>query len=94
MRAVDGASFTNLSANSGTFRLLGGNYGACVIAGSWSSGSVTLEMLAGDDSTYVTCMTAFSANGYETAYLPAGTYKFVVATATGVYAVITRIPGE
>lgn len=93
MRAVDGKSFSNIAATTATFQLLGGQYGICV-TGTWSSGSVTLEMLAADGATFVTAATAFSTNTYETAYLPAGTYKFVVTTATAVYAAITRIPSE
>jgi hypothetical protein len=37
-------------------------------------------------------MTAFSADGYATAYLPAGTYRWAVATATGVYVRVRSIP--
>lgn len=94
MRAVDGKSFSNISATPATFTLLGGLYGIVVHAGTWNSGSATLEILAGDNTTYVTCATAFSADGYETAYLPQGTYKLVIASASAVYAVISRIPSE
>ena len=94
MRAVDGFTLSNASANSAPFQLNGGLYGITAIAGDWSSGSATLEILAADGSTYVTAATAFSANGYETAYLPQGTFKIAVASATGVYVTVRRIPGE
>jgi hypothetical protein len=93
LRALDGNTLSNASSNSATFQLLGGLYGITATA-TWSSGSVTLEMLGPDGSTFVTAATAFSANGYETAYLPPGTYKWVIATATAVYARVTRIPFE
>jgi hypothetical protein len=35
-----------------------------------------------DGSTYVTCLTAFSANGYATVELPPGQYQLAVASAT------------
>lgn len=52
---------------------------------------VTLQCLADDGSTYVTAMTAFSTNGLATAYLPSGSYRFAVASATAVYVDITGI---
>lgn len=84
-------TFGNISATTATFSLRGGQYAVEVHAGTWSSGSVTLERLAFDGSTYITCMTAFSADGFATAYLPSGTYKFVVTSATGIYIDLTGI---
>ena len=81
----ESATYSNISATTATFTLRGGQYGVTVHAGSWSSGSVTLQRLAFDGSTYVTCLTAFSADGYASVNLPAGTYKFTVASATGIY---------
>ena len=82
-------TWSNISATSAAFTLRGGLYGVTVIAGSW--GTVTLQRLADDGSTYVTALTAFSANGYASAYLPSGTYKLTIASATGVYADVTSI---
>jgi hypothetical protein len=84
-------SYSNISATTAPFSLRGGNYAVTVHAGSWSSGSVTLQRLAADGSTYVTCLTAFSADGYATVNLPSGTYKFTVASATGIYVDITGV---
>jgi hypothetical protein len=42
-------------------------------------GTVTLQVLAGDNSTYLTAATAISANGVALVDLPAGTYKFAIA---------------
>ncbi|MGE3279683.1 MAG: hypothetical protein AB7H90_03505 [Alphaproteobacteria bacterium] len=93
MRPIDGYLATNISATTAAFKLRGGLYGVDAIA-TWGGGSVTLQRVAGDGSTMVTAMTAFSANGYATAYLPPGDYKLAVATATGVYVNVRRIPGE
>jgi hypothetical protein len=82
--------YKNVSATQGPFTLRGGQYGVTVLA-TWGGGSVTLQRLGDDGSTYVTVLTAFSANGYATAYPPSGTYQFAIATATGVYVNITSI---
>jgi hypothetical protein len=42
-------------------------------------GTVTLQTLAADGSTWLTAMTAFAANGYESADLPSGTYRVALA---------------
>jgi hypothetical protein len=88
---TDDIKHSNISANTSTFVLSGGLYGVSAIA-TWGGGSATLQMLSADGSTYVTAMTAFSADGYATAYLPAGTYRWAVATATGVYVRVRSIP--
>lgn len=87
---VDTYTFVNIAASPAAFTLRGGQYAVTVHA-TWGGGSATLQRLASDGLTYVTCLTAFSADGYATANLPSGTYKFTIATATGVYADITSI---
>lgn len=84
------ASYSNISATTAAFTLPAGNYGVTVTA-TFGGGSVTLQRLAADASTYVTCLTAFTAAGYATVLLPSGSYKFAVATATGVYVDISSI---
>jgi hypothetical protein len=84
------ATFSGISADTAAFNLEAGNYGVTVI-GTFGGGSVTLQRLAADASTYVTCLTAFTAAGYATVLIPSGTYKFDVVTATGVYVDITAI---
>lgn len=93
MRARDSYLANGISATTAAFALAGGLYGIDYMA-TWGGGSVTLQKLLGDTTTYVTAATAFAANGYVTVNLPAGTYKLAVATASGVYVQIVRIPGE
>lgn len=81
---------SNLSATTGAFQLSGGAYGVTVSA-TFGGGSVTLQRLASDGSTYVTCLTAFTAAGYASVNLPPGTYKIAIATATAVYADVMAI---
>lgn len=83
-------TFSNISATTTAFTLPAGNYGVTVTA-AFGGGSVTMQRLAADASTYVTCLTAFTAAGYANVLLPAGTYKFAVATATGVYVDVAAI---
>jgi hypothetical protein len=88
--SVESVVFKNVAATQGPFTLRGGSYGVSAIA-TWGGGSLTLQRLADDGATYVTCLTAFSANGYASVNLPAGTYQFAIATATAVYCDITSI---
>jgi hypothetical protein len=85
-----GRSFSNISATTAAFSLPAGNYGVTVTA-SFGGGSVTLQRQAADGSTWVTCLTAFTAAGYATVLLPAGSYRFSIATATAVYVDIAAI---
>jgi hypothetical protein len=75
--ATDNKTFANISATSASFPLLGGTYGMSCVASTY--GTVTLQTLAADGSTWLTAMTAFAANGYESADLPSGTYRVALA---------------
>ena len=94
-RARDSQAFSNISASTAPFTLAGGRYGADAVA-TFGGGSVKLQRLLGDGSTYasVSSATDFTAAGYGTADIPAGQYRFTIATATAVYASIARVPGE
>lgn len=87
---IDQQQYSNVSATQGPFKLYGGQYGVTVTA-TWGGGSATLQRLSADGSTYVTCLTAFAANGYASVGLPPGTYQIAIATATAVYVDITSI---
>lgn len=89
----DGISFSNIAATTTAFALRGGMYGVTAKA-SWGGGSATVQRLAVDGTSYVTCLTAITADGFSTAYLPAGTYKVAIATATAAYIDIVEIPGR
>lgn len=98
MRACDGYSQSNFSASSDdvAFDLVGGEY-AVNVSATWSGGTVTLQFLQLDGSTWtaVSANTTFTDDGFFTPIkLPAGKYRFHVATATAVYAGISRVPGE
>ena len=87
---ADGIFLSNASASSAATSLVGGLYGILATA-SWGGGSVTLQALAGDGSTYITVLPAFTADGFATLDLPAGSYRLTVSTATAIYASVVRI---
>jgi hypothetical protein len=75
--AGDAQGFSNINATTAAFHLLGGKYGVTVKASTY--GTVTLQILAADGSTYLPAMTAFAADGYASADLPEGQYKVALA---------------
>lgn len=87
---VEKVSYSNISATPATFKLRGGCYGVTVNA-TWGVGSLTLQRLSVDGTTFVTVMTAFTADGFQSANLPGGTYKLLLATATALYVDVTSI---
>jgi hypothetical protein len=85
----DGFLVQGASATQGPFSLLGGKYGvSCVVTGT--AGTITLQILGPDGSTFVTAA-SFTASGFATVDLPAGKYQVAIATATGVYVSVIPI---
>ena len=94
MRAVDQVKVENASATGAATNLRGGKYLFAAVA-TFNGGTVGVEMLMPDGSTW-TAISALSitAAGVATADLPPGQYRISIATATAVYAALTRVPGE
>jgi hypothetical protein len=82
--------FEDDDSTPASFILRGGLY-AITITATWGGGSVTLQRLAADGTTYITVMDAFSDDAFETISLPPGTYRLLMATASAMYADITSI---
>ena len=95
MTPSESVQFKNISATPAAFALKGGLYELAAVA-TWGGGSVDLQSLGPDGSTWMDTDPAMTltADGRVQAHLPAGQYKLTVATATGVDATITRIPTE
>ena len=89
---TDSKIFSNISATTAPFTLDGGLYMVAVVA-TFGGGNVELQGLGPDGSTYLSLPTALklSANGMISGYCPPGQYKFVVTTATAVYASVAGI---
>jgi len=81
--------FSNISATTDNFPLLGGVYQVAVIGTSF--GTVTFEQLGPDGSTYLNVDAAYSANGGGTYFIPPGLYRFAISSTTAVYAEVKRI---
>jgi len=73
----DSKAFSNISATTSPFPLRGGTYTVDVIGSTF--GTVTLQRLGPDASTWLTALTAFSASGTANATLPDGSYRVALA---------------
>jgi len=91
MTSSQAVSFSNIGATTAAFQLSGGKY--AIMAAATGSGTMGLQILGPDGSTFIAAHTAFAAvTGFVVVDLPPGQYKFVIATFTAVYATICRIP--
>jgi hypothetical protein len=77
-QGADAHGESNLAATGNAFTLKGGTYQVSVVA-TFGGGSVTLQRLGPDGSTYLPALTAFSASGVANATLARGTYKVALA---------------
>jgi hypothetical protein len=83
-------TWLNIAATPASFSLAGGLYGITATA-TWGGGTVTLQRLAPDASTYIATPAAFAADAYLSVYLPSGTYRLAIASASAVYADVVGI---
>jgi hypothetical protein len=89
--ATEAVKFSNISATTAAFELRGGKY--AIFANATGSGTMGLQMLGPDGTTFIAVHTTFSAvAGFVVVDLPPGQYKFVVATFTAIYIGVCRIP--
>lgn len=86
-------TWANIAATPAAFYVgLGGRYGLDVSA-TWGGGSVILNKLSQDGSTWIAVLPAtFTTNGSQLVDLPVGAYQLAITTATAVYACLSRIP--
>jgi hypothetical protein len=69
----------------------GGVYTAVVTSGTWGGGSVALQTLAADGSTWVQVASYSSPNSVGTVTLSRRQYRIVVTTALAVSAEFQRV---
>jgi hypothetical protein len=86
---IDVRNDDNYAATTDDFKLRGGLYGVTAKA-TWGGGSVTLKRKLRDGS-YLTVLTAFTADGYAVVNLPNGVYRWERATASAIYTEIVSI---
>lgn len=89
----EAVKFSAINATTAAFSLnMGGLYQVAAHSADWTGpGTVTLEQLGPDGSTYLTVTTPITADGGAQYYLPPGLYKFVLASVTASCSVV-RIP--
>lgn len=84
-------TWSNVSTSQTFVAKIGGRFSFDVIA-TWGGGSVDIQKLAQDGSTYVTVLPAtFGSNTVQLLDLAPGSYKVVITTATAVYACLSRV---
>lgn len=88
--ATETKQFSNIAATTAAFTLTGGRY-AFTVAATFGGGSVTLQVLAGDGSTWLTVSNQTAA-AHATVDLTPGSYRVAIATATAVYVNLGRVP--
>lgn len=93
MRSIDALKIIN-DVNDGAKVLVGGLY-QLIANATWNAGNVKVQQLGPDGSTWLDTGVSLTANGVTTVYLAAGVQaRLVVTTATGVYAALSRVPGD
>ena len=91
MAAGDAVKFLNLGAvTTGSFTLFGGKY-AVIWQATLGGGNLQLQALSADGSTFVPVGSAIAALGLTIFDLPAGTYRFVITTATANFISMTQV---
>lgn len=83
---------SNASATSSASQW-GGGRGIFSVVATFGGGSVTLQYLGPDESTWLTGATALTANGLIAFELPPGSIRVLVTTATAVYARVDQSKG-
>jgi hypothetical protein len=96
---LDARLFSNIASTTAAFTLKGGIYTIAAVA-TFSAGSVELQALGPDQSTWLSVPAAFpagaalklSAAGVVQGYLPPGQYRFTIVTATAVFCSVAGVP--
>jgi hypothetical protein len=93
MPAGEAKKFSNVSATSAAFPLQGGTYQVAVVA-TFGGGSVGLQMLGPDGSTWLAVHAALTAAGAAVVDIPQGQFRLAITTATAVYASVISVPAR
>jgi hypothetical protein len=91
--STESVQFSNIAATPAVFFLRGGNYALSTKATSYGT-KLQLELLALDGTTWLNVGSNVTADGVITTFtnLPPGQYRFELASVTGLYLALTRIP--
>jgi hypothetical protein len=75
--ASDSHIESNISATTAAFQLRGGRYGITAIGTAF--GTLTLQVLGADGTTWLAAATALTANGTALLDIPGGSYRWALA---------------
>ena len=75
--AGDNVWFSNINATTNSFLLKSGTYGVTCKASIY--GTVTLQVLGPDGTTWLPALTAFAADGFASVALSPGLYRVALA---------------
>jgi hypothetical protein len=94
MRAQQSVLFNGISATTAAFNLNGGRYLAAVTA-TFGGGTVALQVLGADGATWIGVTGgSFTAAGTLAVDLGAGSYQWLVTTATAVLVTLVQVPTD
>jgi hypothetical protein len=88
--STEAVTFSNISATTAAFTLRGGRY-AFTVNATFGGGSVTLQTLGGDGTTWLPVSSQTAANSVAVDLAP-GQYRIAIATATAVFVIVGRVP--
>jgi hypothetical protein len=82
--------FGPISTTTAGFAIYGGSFGLSVVA-TFGGGSVQLQLLGPDGTTWLNAATALTSDGFQSLTLPPGIYRIAITTATAVYVALTSV---
>lgn len=94
MRATESVKFDTIAATTAAFTLTGGVYVFSAVA-TWGGGNAVIQEQLQDGTSYAPTHTALMVDGITPPlYLPPGSYRLAITTATALVGNITRVPFE
>jgi hypothetical protein len=88
--STEAVTFSNISATTAAFTLRGGKY-AFTVNATFGGGTVKLQTLGGDGSTWID-VASQTANASVAVDVCPGQYRIAIATATVVFVIVGRVP--
>ena len=85
----DGVNFTDYESTP--FTLLGGQY-VFGIKATFGGGSVALQMMMPDGSSYINAADPLTADGTQVIVAPPGTYRVNAVTAVNIQGFLVPVP--
>jgi hypothetical protein len=88
--STEAITFSGIASTTAAFTLRGGKY-AFTVTATFGGGTVKLQTLAGDGSTWLDISSQTAAASVAVDLAP-GQYRIAIATATAVFVIVGRVP--